>query len=103
MHLQADGQAASSTPHTHQKAPEETDRFASAQGASSSKSTLAMILQDGFAEGMVSVKEALVYVSKPANRYAGMAEIVTLQNSGICCCMCVFVLILTCDVDQQPR
>ena len=45
-----------------------SERVASAEGTSTSKGTLALILQDGFAEGLVSVKEALVYICKRDNR-----------------------------------
>ena len=44
------------------------ERAASAEGASTSKSALALILQDGFAEGIISVKEALVYILRRDNR-----------------------------------
>ena len=44
------------------------ERIASAKDASTSGSALALILQDGFAEGVISVKEALVYISRRDNR-----------------------------------
>lgn len=69
LQLQEDNKPGA-TLHTDASPSDEdlAERVASTARASTSKSTLSMILQDGFAEGVVSVKEALVYISKLENR-----------------------------------
>ncbi len=46
----------------------EEDRLASSKGASSSTTGCLVVVQEGFTEGIVSLKEAAVYISKRENR-----------------------------------
>ena len=45
------------------------ERLSSSKQASSSATGFSAMLQEGFTEGVVSVKEAAVYISKRENRY----------------------------------
>lgn len=44
------------------------DRLASSKGASSSTTGCFSVVKEGFTEGIVSLKEAAVYISKRENR-----------------------------------
>ena len=45
------------------------ERLTSSKGASSSSAGCLSVLQEGFTEGIVSIKEAAVYISQKKNRY----------------------------------
>lgn len=66
--MRQDSEADSRLLQRSESAGSTDDRLASSKGASSSTTGCFSVLQEGFTEGIVSLKEAAVYISKRENR-----------------------------------
>jgi len=66
--VRQDCEASSRLLQRFESADSTEDRLASSKGASSSTTGCLSVVQEGFTEGIVSLKEAAVYISKRENR-----------------------------------
>ncbi|DBB14556.1 TPA: hypothetical protein ACH3X3_004830 [Trebouxia sp. C0006] len=69
---QEDSEAGSRLLQRSESADSTEDRLAVSKGASSSTTGCFSVVQECFTEGMVSLKEAAVYISKRENRHVGV-------------------------------
>lgn len=66
--MRQDSEAGSRLLQRSESADSTEDRLAVSKGASSSTTGCLVVVQEGFTEGIVSLKEAAVYISKRENR-----------------------------------
>jgi len=66
--VRQDSEAGSRLLQRFESADSSEDRLASSKGASSSTTGCLSVVKEGFTEGIVSLKEAAVYISKRENR-----------------------------------
>lgn len=77
-----DSEAGSRLLQRSQSADSTEDRLASSKGASSSTTGCFSVVQEGFTEGIVSLKEAAVYISRRENR-CGAARCADVDGVGL--------------------